>query len=290
MKQAYQAANPVDAQLAIDLLASEGIAAHMQGRFLSGAAGELPVGELLRVWVADEDLARAKELLAARVREVDSLDAGQLDPLFQRSWARAWSGLGASGPGLELRDALLAAWDTPQRHYHTLRHLHESLALFEQQAALASRPAEVEIALWFHDAIYDPRAKDNEERSARWADTALAGAGVASEVCSRVAKLVMATRHEALPATGDEALLVDIDLAILGAGEERFDEYETEVREEYAWVPGAIFRHKRREILAQFMARPAIYSTPPLRERLEGRARENLRRAVVRLRPWWQFW
>jgi len=292
MKQAYHAANPVDAQLAVDLLAAEGIPAHVQGNFLSGAAGELPVGELLRVWVGDEDLARAKALLAARGQGASALEADAVDPLFERSWRRAWTGIGAKGEGLALRDALLDAWNEPQRHYHTLRHLHDCLASFEIEPAMAmtEHPAEVEIALWFHDAVYDPRAADNEQRSADWATQALSEASVDAAALVRVHALVMATRHAVEPEGRDAEVLVDIDLAILGAGRERFDEYEVEVREEYAWVPGPVFRHKRRQILAEFLARPRIYATPLFAERLEAAARDNLAHALAALKPWWRLW
>ena len=291
VKQVYHAANPVDAQLAVDRLAAEGIHAHTQGQFLSGAAGELPVGELLRVWVADDaHVARAKSILAAHARGEDALDSDSLDPLFERSWARAWQGLDANGDWLELRDALLAAWGEPQRRYHTLRHLRDCLALLEPVLAQAERPAEVEIALWFHDAVYDPKAKDNEFRSSVWAVEALAPAGVPIEALKRIDGLIIATCHDARPDSHDQQLLVDVDLAILGAQPERFDEYETEVREEYAWVPGAVFRHKRREILAEFLERTAIFSTEGFREQFEVQARENLQHAIGRLRPWWKIW
>lgn len=286
MKQAYHAANPVDAQLVVDWLAAYGIVAHVQGQYLSGALGELPVGELLRVWVEDGDLASAKALIAQRGRE--ELGEGAILPLFETSWQRAWHGLGAEGEGLELRDRLLDAWSEQQRQYHTARHLADCLSLLEPVLELAEQPAEVEIALWFHDAVYALRAGDNEAQSAAWATRALLAAGVDVERVARVDALVLATRHAALPATPDERLLVDIDLAILGADRERFDEYEVQVRQEYSWVPGPLFRRKRREILAGFLARSRIYSTPYFIERLEAPARANLEHSLRQLRPWWQ--
>jgi predicted metal-dependent HD superfamily phosphohydrolase len=289
MKQAYHAANPVDAQLVVDLLASEGIAAFTQGQYLSGAVGELPAGELLRVWVGDEDVVRAKAVIAGRESQ-EPLVEDAVDPALARSWSRAWSGVGAAGEGIGLRDALLVAWAELHRRYHTLRHLGDCLALFEEFALQAGHPAEVEIALWFHDAVYDLRARDNEARSAAWADEALAGAGVDATTRHRVHALVMATCHAASPATDDERLLVDIDLAILGATPERFDEYEVQVRQEYAWVPGPLFRRKRRGILQGFLARPALYTTEAFRQRFEAQARDNLRRSVARLGAWWRFW
>ena len=288
MKQAYQAANPVDAQLVTDLLASEGIAAFTQGQYLSGAVGELPAGELLRVWVPDEELERAREVIARREELVPLLEDA-VDPLLLRSWSRAWQMLAGQGEGIALRDELLAAWSEPQRRYHTLRHLGDCLALFEQASDLADHPAEVEIALWFHDAVYDLKARDNEARSAAWADQALAVAGIGAEVRERVHTLIMATCHDALPSSDDARLLVDIDLSILGAEPERFDEYEVQVRQEYAWVPGFVFRRKRREILQGFLARPRIYSTDFFFQRFEAQARSNLQRSVARLKPWLEF-
>jgi len=289
MKQAYNAANPVDAQLVVDLLASAGIDAFVQGQFLSGGVGELPAGELLRVWVADEEVERARACIANRdVQEPLLEDA--IDPALIRSWTRSWSGLGASGDGFDLRDRLIAAWSEPERRYHTVRHLGDCLALLEPTAHLAERPAEVEIALWFHDAIYDLKASDNEARSAAWAGQALSTVGVASDACGRVHDLIMVTRHDAQPVSADAKLLVDIDLAILGADPERFDEYEVQVRQEYAWVPGPLFRRKRREILMGFLARPTIYGTAWFQERFEATARDNLQRSAARLRPWLGFW
>ena len=200
--------------------------------------------------------------------------------LFSRSWQRAWTGIGAAGDGSALFAQLKAAYAEPQRHYHTLQHLGECLSAFDAARTLAAHPDEVELALWFHDAIYDIKGHDNEQRSADWAREALRDAGVAGEAAQRVHDLVMATRHTAVPSGHDERLLVDIDLSILGAERTRFDEYEQQIRREYAYVPGFLFRRKRREILKGFLDRPAIYSTPYFHDALEARARDNLRRVT----------
>jgi predicted metal-dependent HD superfamily phosphohydrolase len=196
--------------------------------------------------------------------------------LLTSSWTRFWPALKAEGDGAGLMRALLSAYQAPQRKYHTVQHLAECLALFERHMDLAQEPAEVAIALWFHDAVYDVRASDNEAQSARWAETELGRAGVAAPRIAHVAAHILATRHTAQPEGPDQALLVDIDLAILGAPRPRFEEYETQVRQEYAWVPEAIFRQKRRELLAGFLARPQIYHTPRLRDTFEQPARQNL--------------
>jgi predicted metal-dependent HD superfamily phosphohydrolase len=81
----------------------------------------------------------------------------------------------------------------------------------------------------------------------------------------------------------DEKILVDVDLSILGAKSERFDEYERQVREEYSWVPAPIFRSKRKATLAEFLNRPTIFNTEKFVGVYEARARENLRRSVAKL-------
>lgn len=200
--------------------------------------------------------------------------------LFERSWHRAWSELAGDRDGSALRDELLTRYAEPQRKYHTRQHLEECLALFEEVIALAPHPAEVEMALWFHDAIYDVKGSGNEERSADWAHRALIDAGVDPASADRVRQLVLVTKHDGVPSSPDEQVLVDIDLAILGAERQRFDEYERQIREEYGFVPGFLFRRKRKQILRTFLDRPVLYSTPALRDRLDARARENLRRAI----------
>lgn len=81
------------------------------------------------------------------------------------SWNRCWSGIGANGDGASLKNDLVTAWNEPQRKYHTLQHLHGCLSIFEEFQHLAEHPHEVELAIWFHDAVYDIKGKNNEQKS-----------------------------------------------------------------------------------------------------------------------------
>lgn len=194
---------------------------------------------------------------------------------LEESWLLAWSDLGLQSPS-GLRDQLVAAYQEPQRHYHSLQHLIECLAHFDQVRGQAKYLGEVAIALWFHDAIYDVKGKSNEQRSADWAVSALSAAGASQATQNRVRQLIMATKHDAEVSEPDQQLLVDIDLAILGAAPERFAEYDRQVRSEYSWVPGLVYNIKRKAVLKSFLARKSIYSTKYFRDFHEAQARSNL--------------
>jgi predicted metal-dependent HD superfamily phosphohydrolase len=198
-----------------------------------------------------------------------------------KSWDRAWIGLSSLTDGNESFQSISSYYSDPERYYHTLQHLGECLDLFESVIYLAVHPAEVEMALWFHDAIYNTASQDNEAQSAKWARSELSKAGVLPEKIDRIQSLIMATCHTALPMTIDECLLVDIDLAILGSPTERFAEYEQQIRTEYNFVPETIFNQKRQEILQGFLDRSTIYSTKYFQDKLERRARSNIKRSII---------
>lgn len=199
------------------------------------------------------------------------------------NWNAAWRALGVAAADEALCIELQRRYGEPQRYYHTLQHLGECLAWFEREKEAAEHPGEVALALWFHDAVYDVHAHDNEARSADWARGAMLSAAVPADAAERVHALVMATRHDAVPAGRDAELLVDIDLSILGADPARFDEYERQVHAEYAFVPDEARRQRRRAILQRFLAREAIYATPRMHALLEARARANLARSIAAL-------
>ena len=198
-------------------------------------------------------------------------------------WQGMWKELGAANPDPRLHDELIARYSEPHRRYHTLQHLGECFEKLEEVRALAEHPAEIELALWFHDAIYDVKRRDNEKKSADWARASASAAGAAAEACTRIHALVMTTRHKAVPSGCDAEILVDVDLAILGAAPQRFEEYERQVRQEYAWVPDFLYRRERKAILKDFLARPRIFSTSRFRDHYEQQARSNLARSRERL-------
>ncbi len=174
---------------------------------------------------------------------------------------------------------LLRRYGEPHRHYHDIRHLAEVLAAVERLAPHADDLDAVRLAAWFHDAVYDPRAGDNEERSA-----ALATAALPATLGERVAALVRHTAtHEPVPGDADGAVLCDSDLSILAASPGRYGEYVAGVRQEYAHVPDHVFATTRGGVLTGLLARERLYLTETAFERWERSARANLRREVITL-------
>jgi predicted metal-dependent HD superfamily phosphohydrolase len=199
------------------------------------------------------------------------------------SWAAAWQGIGARTDGADLHHRLVGCWSEKHRHYHTLQHLRECFDHFGGSRAEMQRPAEVAIALWFHDAFYDPERDDNEKRSADWARDAAVEAGVPETTAERLLRMVMATVDHMPQADTDLQLLVDIDLSILGAETARFDESDVQIRREYAHVPESEWRVARRRVLQGFLDRPRLYGTERFHSALEQRARKNIERSLARL-------
>ncbi len=199
-------------------------------------------------------------------------------------WRAAWRRAGASRIDMAGAHALWHAWGEPARHYHTRQHLLECLSLYDVVRDEETHAGEVELGLWFHDAVYAIGAHDNEARSADWLARTARDAGLGEAAVARLHALVMATCHDAPPATADARLLVDVDLAILGAPPARFDEYERQVRREYAQVDETTFRARRAALLETFLARASIYATPWFVAHREAQARTNLARSIAALR------
>lgn len=197
-------------------------------------------------------------------------------------WNRCCESLGATRGNTGIwHTRLLAAWSEPQRAYHTLQHLEECLSLLD--SSRCTQPAIVEMALWLHDAVYDPKAGDNEERSADLAVEAVSALRLSDSLVQNIRRLIILTKTHQAGDGVDDGLLIDIDLAILGQSVERFDQYEEQIRFEYSWVPDEVYREKRVEVLRGFVSRDQIFVTDQMRERFERAARENLARIITRL-------
>jgi predicted metal-dependent HD superfamily phosphohydrolase len=172
---------------------------------------------------------------------------------------------------------LARRYSEPQRHYHNARHIEECLEEFSAWRSKAEDPIALEFSIWFHDAIYEPQQSDNEEQSALLAARVLAGN---KSLVECVSSLILTTKNHSPGNIPDAALLIDIDLSILGKPTELFWEYEKQIRKEYSWVPLPQYAEKRAAILRAFLSRDFIFRTYEYRERLETQARANLAASI----------
>lgn len=205
----------------------------------------------------------------------------ELDPRLH--WIPSLRAVGARTDAIDLFERLRGAYSERHRHHQTVQYLSECLAGLARWREAAEHPHEVALAIWFKDAVYDPRRHDNEGCSARLAFNSLTAAGVDSEVARRVRDLVVATRHDSPPATRDGKLVVDIDLSYLAAGTERHAQAERNLRREMGHVTDFIYRRRRIEALKALAARLRIYQSDPVRVCLEAQARANIAATIARL-------
>jgi predicted metal-dependent HD superfamily phosphohydrolase len=190
----------------------------------------------------------------------------------------------------ELKEKLTALYNAKGRFYHTRQHVDFMLNLLEEHRSEIHDPDAVEVAIWYHDAIYDSQADDNEAESAKLAAKDLSST-VPAEQLERICMMIEATKSHSPPENNepwvveDTKMLLDFDLAIFTVDEKGFDRYETNVRKEYAWVPDDKFRVGRLNVLKSFLYRRWIYNSKAFRKDLdiEERARVNLRRSILRL-------
>ncbi len=190
-------------------------------------------------------------------------------------------GKARKGPSpMAFAEKLCDRYAEPHRAYHNLKHLEELLGWLEPIAGGSENYSAISLAVFYHDAIYDPTSHENEEASALLALQDLEALCVPKEKMEKVATYVRATKSHMSIDTQDEdlGLFLDADLSILGSDPKLYDEYAANIRREYGFVPEETYRAGRAAVLARFLEAPTLFRTSYFRGRLEARARANLRR------------
>ena len=181
-------------------------------------------------------------------------------------------------------DMLTAAYMEPCRHYHNLSHIGHCLTELSRNRDLAEYPDEVELAIMFHDFVYDPKADDNEERSAAKAVEVMRELKLPEISVQRVYDEIMATKRRKPEMLADAWLMLDIDLAIWGQPNHIYDEYERNIRKEYSWVSVDDYVKARSMILKSCADAKRIYHNDCFEQKYGAKARENLQRALEGLK------
>lgn len=176
---------------------------------------------------------------------------------------------------------LIERYSEPHRYYHTLKHIEDCLQKLAEVEHLCDDLKSLQLAIFYHDFIYFPKRKDNEEKSAEHAYKLLQSNS--EKTAAKVRDLILLTRHPSSPVTGDEHLLLDIDLSILGANEEEYQSYEENIRKEFIHVPKLLYKIGRSKLLKKFLKQKRIYHSDYFNSRYETQARINLEKALKNL-------
>ena len=169
------------------------------------------------------------------------------------------------------------AYSSSDRHYHNLEHLAAMIRLFQEYEEELKDPDAVLFAIFYHDIVYGVMRQDNEAQSAAFAAERLPRLGVSKEIIERCSQLILATKAHDRAGDSNTRYLLDFDLAILGAEPEAYRRYTEQIRAEYAIYPDELYRPGRKQVLEHFMAKDSIFQTGEFQNRLEERARQNLR-------------
>ncbi len=197
---------------------------------------------------------------------------------FKSLWARSRIDH-RCGEAEAVFDEVVRLYSDASRHYHTPEHVAHCLRQFDAASPHMDEPDAVELAVWFHDVIYDIDADDNELRSAQLFGR-LAGASMSPDLKRLVHELIMVTTHDGLPRTIDERFMVDIDLSSFGLPWDEFLRDSAAVRAEFGHVPDDAFYARQRDFMRRLLSRPSFCFTDFFRARHEDQARENIRRTI----------
>jgi predicted metal-dependent HD superfamily phosphohydrolase len=207
------------------------------------------------------------------VRDFFKLPHGGRKHLINR-WNALMEGLSIHPDAhFQTLDDLLTRYTEPHREYHNLAHVN---TLLELLSPIPEQPVfDLELSIWFHDAVYDTTQQNNEEQSAALAEQKLSSLGIDEALIARVSQLILATKtHQATDP--EMRRFLEADLSILGTPEKTYRAYAKAIRKEYGWIPDEVFQAGRARILQAFLARESIFQTEQFAG-LEARARANMR-------------
>ena len=165
----------------------------------------------------------------------------------------------------------------PGRHYHTFHHIQQLLRLADEFSGVIQKKAVVDLAIFYHDVVYEAGKNDNEIRSAEIAREALEKLGVLLPIIQDVCDYIIATKDHFTVNTDDTDLkyFLDFDLRILSVDPEIYQQYAKQVRQEYAAIPDVFYNPGRISFLKKALQLPHLYFTEDFRKK-ESKAKANI--------------
>lgn len=197
----------------------------------------------------------------------------------------SWCSVFGRKPSKECVNLLVGAYKESHRFYHTLSHIDDCLNKLEKFWHLFQRPEEAGLAFWLHDAVYDPKRSDNEEKSAELArklmepylNFAMTEAHRARMQLSieHICSLILATKtHQGT--SNDAQAFLDIDLSILASAPVRFARYESQIRHEYCYLDDVTYQKARHQFLLEMSCRTELFNHPCLAALWRHKANKNI--------------
>jgi len=183
----------------------------------------------------------------------------------------------------------------PQRFYHNFYHISKLHFIFECFKPLIPHKQNFLLALWFHDAIYDPKKPDNEEQSAALFQQFASEAGLDKSQSDEVSKIIMATKKHTIAIEDFKEdggyydlitcqMFLDADVQVLAWEDMLYDDYAQRIRREYGHYGDKDYASGRIKVLEGFLDREKIFLTDYFEDAFEAAARENLKREIQNLK------
>ncbi|AHM60775.1 hypothetical protein D770_12605 [Flammeovirgaceae bacterium 311] len=176
----------------------------------------------------------------------------------------------------QLWQELETAYTAKGRYYHTLQHINEMLLLVATHSTSLQDTDSLSFAIFYHDIIYSPLSKDNEEKSAALAVKRLQRLGLPAQQQAHIRQMILATKAHVSSSDPDTNLLLDFDLSILASAWDHYLTYTRQIRKEYSIVPYLLYKKGRKKVLQHFLAMPRIYKTQQFYEQYEEVAKQNM--------------
>jgi len=171
---------------------------------------------------------------------------------------------------------IVVNYTDPKRHYHTLTHLRNLMAILETHKDQLMDWEIIQFAIFYHDIVYDVTQQGNEEQSAVWAECVMQSLNVEAARIERCKRHILATKSHNKSDDLDTNLFTDADLSILGSEPEIYSQYSSSIRQEYSIFPDNVYNEGRAKVLRKFLEMPAIFKTEPFQKQCENTARINL--------------
>lgn len=173
-------------------------------------------------------------------------------------------------------------YSSKQRHYHNLSHIHSMLIQAENIKASIVDYDVLRFAIWYHDIIYKSTKKNNELKSAEFAQNCLKSFDFDEKRVKNVTFLINSTKNHnvVLDENEDNAYILDIDLSILGTQWNTYKTYIKNIRQEYAIYPDFMYNKGRKKVMLHFLDRKRIYFTKLYHDKFEVQARENIKQEI----------